>query len=709
MPLVYGLHFKNLRGDIYGGLVAAVVALPLALAFGVASGAGAIAGLYGAIFVGFFAALFGGTPAQVSGPTGPMTVVMAALIAQSGHEPALAFTAVILGGGLQILLGISGLGRFILLVPYPVISGFMSGIGCIIIVLQLGPLVGHPTGEGGIFAAIQALPGSFADPVFDAALVGLITLAIVYLTPEFIGKLVPPPLIALLAGTLLTELLLPNAPVIGEIPQGFPTPILPTLHMDSITFALEEAVVLALLGSTDSLLTSLVCDNMTRSQHNSNRELIGQGIGNMVSGVFGGLPGAGATMRSVANIRTGGRTPVSGVFHALILLTILLGAGPLAERIPLAVLSGILLKVGVDIIDWRFLRHTLQAPRPDVLIMGVVLLTTVLVDLIVAFGLGFVLASLFFVKRMADHEITNLRVITEPTTEAPLIDAEAEILTRNKGRIILIHIDGPMGFGSAKTMVRRLESIRQFGNFKCVVLDLSSVPMIDGTSALAVEDMIRMVQAHDQHLYMVGMQPAVMDVLRGLGVLTLIQPGHHYPRRLEALQHAAAQISGTTYSEAVPTGPQGASYLFRQESQVEDYDAQAFVLRCFDNRFWHTTKGFLNFMGVLRFDPVTVAGGAKVLASPEHEQDFEYMMRELDKSIRLHNTKRCLLFTHHDCGAYGGFSRFMDAEEELIFHQTEHKKIRANIVARFPHLRVETFFVDTNGVIKTSENHADRT
>jgi len=192
VQFIYGLHFKNLRGDIYGGLVAAVVALPLALAFGVASGAGAIAGLYGAIIVGLFAALFGGTPAQVSGPTGPLTVVMAGIIAQFGQEPTVAFTAVILGGGLQILLGLSGVGRYITLVPYSVISGFMSGIGCIIIILQLGPLLGHPAKQEGVLATLQALPEFFADPHPDAVIVGLLTLGIVYLTPERIGKLVPP-------------------------------------------------------------------------------------------------------------------------------------------------------------------------------------------------------------------------------------------------------------------------------------------------------------------------------------------------------------------------------------------------------------------------------------------------------------------------------------------------------------------------------------
>jgi SulP family sulfate permease len=703
MQLIYGLHFKNLRGDIYGGLVAAVVALPMALAFGVASGAGAVAGLYGAIFVGLFAALFGGTPAQVSGPTGPMTVVMAGIIAQFGHEPALAFTAVIFGGGLQILLGLSGVGRYITLVPHPVISGFMSGIGCIIIILQLGPLVGHASKPEGVFATLQALPGFYADPVFDAIIVGLLTLGIVHLTPERIGKLFPPPLLALLVGTPLAAILLPSAPVIGPIPQGFPLPIMPAMHLDAITLAIEEAAVLALLGSIDSLLTSLVCDNMTRTQHDSKRELIGQGIGNMVSGLFGGLPGAGATMRSVVNIRTGGRTPISGALHALVLLAILVGVGPLAERIPLAVLAGILLKVGVDIIDWRFLRHVFQAPRADVLIMGIVLLMTVLVDLITAVGVGIVLASLFFVKRMASLELANLSVITEPSEESPLSEEEATILRRNQGRIILIHINGPMGFGSAKDMVRRLESVRQFSNFKCVVLDLSAVPVIDGTAALSVEDMLRMVQAHGQHLFFVGMQPAVTEGLEGLGVLKLVRPGHHYPRRLEALRHAA-QIAESLPAETISPKLEEPKYIFIQETTTDrHYEAQAFVLRCFEDRFWETSKSFLKFMGLFHVDRVSVAGGGKVFASPETKQEFDYMMGELERSIRLRKTKRCLLFTHHDCVAYGGFARFKyDMDEEFQFHREEHQKIRQNVLARFPDLKVETYFIDPNGVIKTS-------
>jgi SulP family sulfate permease len=551
MSLIHGLHFNNIRGDIYGGVVAAVVALPLALAFGVASGAGAIAGLYGAIFLGFFAALFGGTPAQASGPTGPMTVVVAGLFSQFSEEPALVFTIVMLGGGLQILLGVLGVGRFIALVPYPVISGFMSGIGGIILILQVGPLVGHAAMTGGVLANLTAIPEFVSAPNVQALMAGLITLAIVYFTPPVIGKIVPPSLLALLVGSLATFYVFPTAPLIGEVSGGFPIPIVPTLHRNGLVLMVESAMVLALLGSIDSLLTSMVADNMTRTHHDSNRELLGQGIGNMVAGLFGGLPGAGATMRTVANIRTGGRTPISGMCMALVLLGVLLGLGPLAERIPLAVLAALLFKVGIDIIDWRFLRHVFQAPRADVVIMTVVFLMTVLVDLITAVGVGVVMASLLFVKEMADLELANLRVISGTSEEVPLSSGEQAVLNRNKGKIVLIHVDGPMSFGSAKNMVRRLERIPELRTFKSVTLDLSDVPVIDGTAALAIEDMLRMIKFNKQHLFFSGMQPKVAKVLEGLGVLKIIRPGHRYALRLDALQHAAYE-AGSTHPDDLP-------------------------------------------------------------------------------------------------------------------------------------------------------------
>jgi len=550
--LIHGLHFRNIKGDTFGGVVAAVIAVPLALAFGVASGAGAEAGLYGAIFVGFFAALCGGTPAQASGPTGPMTVVFAGLMVEMADHPQLVYTTVVLGGVVLIVLGLLGIGRYISLMPYPVISGFMSGIGAIIIILQIGPLLGHAAKPGGVIPNVMGVVEFVTQPVLHAVMLAGAALLITYLTPTSIGRFVPPPLLALLVCTPAAIWFFPDAPVIGSVPSGFPPLHFPAVEIEFLPLMMEGACVLALLGAIDSLLTSLVCDNMTRTQHNSNRELIGQGIGNMVAGFFGGLPGAGATMRSVANIRSGGRTPISGAVMGLVLLATLLWLGPLAERIPLAVLAGILLKVGVDIIDWRFLQHIWDAPRTDVGIMIVVFFITVAVDLITAVAVGVVLASLLFVKEMSDLQLANMKVITEVHEESPLIPEEAAVMERNAGKIVLIHVDGPMSFGSAKNMVRCLETFPGLRTFTSCVLDLSDVPAIDGTAALAIDDMLRIIRAHKQHLFFVGMQTHVSKALEGFQVLSHIRPGHRYAERLDALKHAA-QVAGSTHPDDIPS------------------------------------------------------------------------------------------------------------------------------------------------------------
>ncbi|MEQ8494061.1 MAG: SulP family inorganic anion transporter, partial [Gammaproteobacteria bacterium] len=374
---------SHLRGDLFGGLTAGVVALPLALAFGEASGAGPIAGLWGAIFVGFFAALLGGTQTQVSGPTGPMVVVFAGIYGALHGNVALVFAAVVLAGVLQIAFGVFRLGQYIRLVPYPVVSGFMSGIGCIIIALQLSRLFGHEPEASGTIPALTAVPAAVTDPVWPALVVGMLTLAIVFYWPKSLAKYVPGPLAALIIGTLVSTVYR-GAPILGDIPTGLPSFVLPAFSHDTFLIVLESAFILALLGAIDSLLTSLVADNMTRTRHNSDRELIGQGIGNTVAGLFGAIPGAGATMRTVVNIRTGGRTRLSGMIHSLLLLAVVLVLSPLAQQIPHAVLAGILLKVGYDIIDFSYLLRAHKGPRWDLALMLLVLGMTVFVDLITA-------------------------------------------------------------------------------------------------------------------------------------------------------------------------------------------------------------------------------------------------------------------------------------------------------------------------------------
>ena len=547
MALIQGVHSRNIRGDLFGGLTAAVVALPLALAFGVSSGAGPIAGVYGAIFVGFFAALFGGTSTQVSGPTGPMTVVMAAVFTQFSaidpeQGPMLAFTVVLLSGFFQVVFGLFKLGKYITLMPFPVISGFMSGIGVIIIALELAPLLGHVT-ESSVVASFSMLPGNIVEANQSAVLLGLITLGIVFLCPKNIARIVPPPLIALVAGTIVYILFLPHGsvPVIGAIPLGLPSLVVPVIEFSLLKEMLLAAVMLAALGSIDSLLTSLVADNMTKTQHDSDRELMGQGIGNMVAGLFGGLPGAGATMRTVVNIRAGGKTPISGAFHSLILLVIVLGAGPLAEDIPNAVLAGILIKVGIDIIDWDFLRRLHRAPLFVVVLMLLVLMLTVFVDLVTAVVVGVFIANVITIKRLSDIQIDSIRVIADqPANHDQLSLREKEILTTAGGRILLYHIDGPVSYASVKGMTKKLAESRPHD---ALMFDMTSVPLIDVSTAMAIENMI--VDALEAHrdVYMIGMNDVVRNVLTQMQILSRLPENMLFDERESALEDAYQRMS----------------------------------------------------------------------------------------------------------------------------------------------------------------------
>jgi SulP family sulfate permease len=554
MQLVNGLHFNNIRGDIYGGLTAAVVALPLAMAMGVASGVGPIAGLYGAIFVGFFAALLGGTPAQVSGPTGPMTVVMAAIFVQytsmfpddPGQGAAIAFTVVVLGGLFQILFGVLRIGKYIELVPHPVVSGFMSGIGVIIILLQIGPLMGQEAISQPL-AAAKAVPGFVSHIEYHSFELGMAVLAMVYGIPLLLPKLnrlIPAPLFALVAGTLFYVLYMEyHVPVIGDIPSGFPSLHLPVIDTSLMLSMVTSGLTLAGLGAIDSLLTSLVADNVTRTQHKPDRELIGQGIGNSIAGLFGGLPGAGATMRTVVNVKAGGRTPISGALHAVILLAIVLGAGPLASEIPKAVLAGILIKVGTDIIDWDYLKRIAIAPKAGVLIMFTVLIITVTIDLLLAVGIGMVMASFLFMKRMTDLQIAGMTAITKRGEEVPLSEEENAILEAANGKILLFHLSGPMSFSSAKSMVRRHAGI---AGYEVMLLDLTSVPSIDFTSGRAIEDIIIDTKSAGREIFLVGARPAVCNTLEKQKILRHFDTGHLYQSRLDALLHAQSIVNEST-------------------------------------------------------------------------------------------------------------------------------------------------------------------
>jgi SulP family sulfate permease len=538
---INSLDTRNLRGDVFGGLTAAIVALPLAVAFGVASGAGPVAGLYGAACVGLFAALFGGTPAQISGPTGPMTIVAASVFTMYADRPGIAFTVVMLAGAFQILFGAMRLGRYINLMPYPVISGFMTGIGCILILMQLEPLLGYPS-PSNVVNAISVLPSQLAAPVRDAVLIGVLALAICLFTPARLARLVPPPLLALLVTSPLA-LVFANASVLGEIPTGLPDWQLPEFAFGELNDMLVSAAVLGALGAIDSLLTSLAADNATRTFHDSDRELVGQGIGNLVAGFFGGLPGAGATIRTLTNVKVGGRTPLSGVLHAVVLFFVVLGLGPILSFVPHAALAGILIKVGIDVIDWRYLRRMLRAPRIDMVLMAVVLALTVFVDVVTAVGVGVVLASLVFVKESAEIQIESIRALSDPEHARFLAADEAALFRRCNGRLLILYLSGLMSFGAAKEMTRRLGNL---DSYTALLIDLHDVPRVDGSAALALEEIVDQAIAAGKDVFVVGLSAPVARLLGRLGILERFKETTRFESRREALVFAAEHLAAET-------------------------------------------------------------------------------------------------------------------------------------------------------------------
>lgn len=533
-----GYRIDQLRGDVFGGITAAVIALPLALAFGVASGAGAIAGLYGAIALGFFASVFGGTPSQVSGPTGPMTVVMAAVIATHSTNLAEAFTVVMIGGVIQIVLGMARVGRYIAYTPYSVVSGFMTGIGVIIIILQLLPFIGAPTASDGVLGTIETLSRPAGLP-FDLGTLALATacLAVLIFWPPALQRVIPGPLAVLVAGTLAATLFLDGTPVIGEVPTGLPSLVPPTLSLGAWPQLLQGGFILALLGSIDTLLTSLVADSITRTQHDSDKELVGQGIGNFIAGLIGGLPGAGATMRTVVNIRAGGRTPVSGAVHALLLLALALGLGPVVANVPHAVLAAILMKVGWDIIDWGYLKRARRAPREKFAVMLVTFALTVFVDLIMAVGVGIILASFVNSRWLAEEQLKGVRQTAGGDDADDLTDEEKALLRPVNGRVLVTVLRGSFSYASARDLARRTTST--VSGVDVAVYDFSQVGYVDTSAALAIEEMLVQAQGHGMHVLIAGLAGPARETLENLEVLERVPADRFFASRKDAIAAAA--------------------------------------------------------------------------------------------------------------------------------------------------------------------------
>ncbi|NQY86136.1 MAG: SulP family inorganic anion transporter [Colwellia sp.] len=548
MILINKISSKHLKGDIFGGLTAAVIALPLALAFGVSSGAGAIAGVYGAIFVGFFAALFGGTATQISGPTGPMSIVMALVLTQliASHPDTglvLAFSCVILAGLFQILFGLLKLGKYFVMVPYPVISGFMTGIGIIIILLQISPLLGNASYSNALTALIN-IPNAFNQQNIFASALGIVTLLLMIYWPKKWTKVIPAPLFALLALTLISSAFFSQQgiAVIGKIPTGFPSLLLPSFSLETLYQISYFAFLLAVLGAIDSLLTSMVADTMTESHHNSDKELIGQGIANTIAGFFGALPGAGATMRTAINIRAGGKTPLSGMVHSVTLLIVILWAGDYAQYIPHTVLAGMLIKVGLDIIDWRFIFQIKKVGVFSASLMLLVLLLTVFVDLITAVLVGMFIANLVTLDRLTHIQLDNItftkgnelvREISSNQVNTELTDDIQKNLSKSLASTLLLAIDGPVSFAVSRELSRRFtENLA----FTTLVIDLSKAKLIGTTTALMIIDLIERTKTNNKTVLVITGNEKINQSLHKLSLATLLDKKYQFVNREQALQ-----------------------------------------------------------------------------------------------------------------------------------------------------------------------------
>ena len=581
--------FSNIKGDAFGGITAGVVALPLALAFGVSSGLGPSAGLYGAIFISFFAALFGGTNTQISGPTAPMTavsmVVIASIVVASDGDVNKALPSILmvffLAGLIQVGLGLVGVGKYIKYIPYPVVSGFMTAIGVIILLTQILPSLGYSpkedmeyvnqfkpqaeeiilenilkeeAGEGllvledfketirragniteadilresktlaakyasGTIGAVKVMPRALRNINWLELLLSLGTIIIIFGFRK-ISKAVPSTLVALVAMSGIAIGFGLDYKPIEQIPEGLPVPKLEMFshfNLDSISPYIFSALTLALLGAIDSLLTSIVADNMTKTKHKPNRELVGQGIGNSIAAVFGGIPGAGATIRTVVNINAGGKTRLSGMIAGVLLLFILLALGPIASKIPAAVLSGILITVGIGVMDYKGLKAIPILPKDiffgpvklssEVLIMIIVLLLSTFWDLIFAVGIGLLISCLMFMKLIGD--LTAERSEVGPLKEEAWPD-EIDFPKNLKDKVFIKHIKGPLFFGSTSEFEQLYKQIPE--GAETVVIRLSRMQYMDQTGLYVMEDTLQDLRVKGVDIVFVGLlkQPRYM-------------------------------------------------------------------------------------------------------------------------------------------------------------------------------------------------------
>ncbi len=544
-----------LRGDVFGGLTAAVVALPLSLAFGVASGLGAVAGLYGAIVVGLLGALLGGSKTQISGPTAPLSVAMAVVFVDyADQDLGKALAIVALAGLIQVLMGALRLGSYMAYTPYAVVSGFTSAVGLIIILVQFLPLFGSEVALGGALKSLRSWPDAVSDVDPSALALGVVTLAVCIFWPERLRRFMPPSVAALLIGTLLAVFWLSDVPTLAEVPAGIPDLEIPELALGDIGAALPPAVTIALLGSINSLLTARVADSLTLQSHEPNRELMGVGFANVLVALVGGVPGAGATSCTVANVRAGGRSRVSGVLCATILLALVLGLGRYAEAIPHAVLAGILIKIGFDIIDWRYLTRIRLIPRENVVVLLLTLGLSVISDLVVAVAVGLIAAAMTGARQLERLELDM--VVSTPLLDMTFLaddtdddddddaggdafDFDFEMEDPFAARTGLLSLRGSFTVASSTKLFSTIRS--DIAEHEVVILDFSQTVFIDDSAALVLSQLVDAAIVSETECIVMGLSGLVSTSVEALDVLRRV-PDDHFVEDLDGARVVARRI-----------------------------------------------------------------------------------------------------------------------------------------------------------------------
>lgn len=523
-------YLKIFAGDVLGSLNSAIVALPQALAFGVATGFGASAGVWGAIILCFIAGLLGSKVPLVSGITGPVTIVIASIMAALNADISSVILVIFMAGILQVILSLTSLPAIVKYVPYPVISGFMNGIGVIIIIMQINPLLGCPVMSNTI-TSISAFFKNLHTINYDALLIGVITLVIVFAIPKKFNKIIPSQAIALVICTLLSMKLGLNVDKISNISISFPHLTLPKADLHAVITYFHYAVTLAIVLSSESLLTVLVADSLLKTKTPSKGMLLGQGVGNMVCALTGSLPGSAATMRTVAAINTGSSTKLTAVINPLILMFLLFKLSGFVAEIPLAVLAGILIKIGYDIIDVKLLKVVKFAPRDDLYVLALVFFLTVFYNLIVAVGAGITCAALLYAKRTAD----SAKLVQKTVYDKDIIKLEKLLEKDYNHKIRVVHIDGQFFFGSATQLISQFDEML---GTKYLILDYSSENLLDISAIFALEDIIIRLQSQKVKILVVLKSDSVKEQFEKHGIINQLGDEHIFRTEPEAIDFA---------------------------------------------------------------------------------------------------------------------------------------------------------------------------